>query len=56
MKKLSDKTLRDCFRAATEGSRVDMTVREVGSLLDTITARTKAEAIREIREALGWEN
>lgn len=54
-KRLSYKTLHACFIEATAGTLVGMTHIEVWALLDRITARTKAEAVREIRADLDLE-
>jgi hypothetical protein len=53
--KLTHKEMMTAFRDATAGKRVDMTVNEIVALVDSIEAKTHAEAVNEILIELGWK-
>ena len=53
--KLTHKEMMNAFRYATAGKRVDLSINEVTSLVDSIEAETHDEAVNEILIELGWK-
>jgi hypothetical protein len=53
--KLTHKQLMNAFRDATAGKRIDLTVNEVISLIESIDAESHDEAVNEILIELGWK-
>ena len=53
--KLTHQEMMNAFRDATAGKRVDLSINEVSSLVDSIEAENHDEAVNEILIELGWK-